>query len=90
MVVPCVQVPPGLTLCQKELGSIAGQFVRLVNYNKQVRYSFSQCSGSGMFIHSGYRIRIFPSRIKGQKNSRSRIRIKELSIFNPRNFLSSQ
>jgi hypothetical protein len=31
-----VQVPPGLTLCQKELGSIAGQFVRLVNYNKQV------------------------------------------------------
>lgn len=31
-----MQVPPGLTLCQKELGSIAGQFVRLVNYNKQV------------------------------------------------------
>jgi len=31
-----MQVPPGLTLCQKELGNIAGQFVRLVNYNKQV------------------------------------------------------
>lgn len=31
-----MQVPPGLTLCQKELGQIAGQFVRLVNYNKQV------------------------------------------------------
>ena len=30
------QVPPGLTLCQKELGAIAGQFVRLVNYNKEV------------------------------------------------------
>ena len=32
-----LQVPPGLTLCQKELGNIAGQFVRLVNYNKQVQ-----------------------------------------------------
>jgi len=31
-----MQVPPGLTLCQKDLGQIAGQFVRLVNYNKQV------------------------------------------------------
>jgi len=33
---PGMQVPPGLTLCQRELGQIAGQFVRLVNYNKQV------------------------------------------------------
>jgi len=31
-----MQIPPGLTLCQKDLGQIASQFVRLVNYNKQV------------------------------------------------------
>eukprot|EP00088_Acartia_fossae_P069161 TRINITY_DN8954_c0_g1_i8.p1 TRINITY_DN8954_c0_g1~~TRINITY_DN8954_c0_g1_i8.p1 ORF type:complete len:591 (-),score=174.80 TRINITY_DN8954_c0_g1_i8:311-1939(-) len=31
-----MQVPPGLTLCQQDLAAIAGQFVRLVNYNKQV------------------------------------------------------
>jgi len=31
-----MQIPPGLTICQKELGQIAGQLVRLVNYNKQV------------------------------------------------------
>jgi len=31
-----VQVPPGLTLCKSDLGDIAGQFVRLVNYNKNV------------------------------------------------------
>jgi hypothetical protein len=31
-----MQIPPGLSLCQKELGQIAGQFLRLVNYNKQV------------------------------------------------------
>jgi len=31
-----MQIPPGLTLCQRELANIAGQFVRLVNYNKQV------------------------------------------------------
>lgn len=33
---PGMQVPPGLTLCQRELGQIAASFVRLVNYNKQV------------------------------------------------------
>lgn len=31
-----LQVPPGLTLCQRELASIAGNFVRLVNYNRAV------------------------------------------------------
>jgi len=31
-----MQVPPGLTLCQKDLAQISSQFVRLVNYNKQV------------------------------------------------------
>lgn len=31
-----VQVPPGLTICKSDLGEIAGQFVRLVNYNKNV------------------------------------------------------
>ena len=31
-----LQVPPGLTLCQKELAQIAGNFVRLVNYNRAV------------------------------------------------------
>jgi len=31
-----MQVPPGLSICQKDLGDIAGQFVRLVNYNKSV------------------------------------------------------
>jgi len=31
-----VQVPPGLTVCKDELGAIAGQFIRLVNYNKNV------------------------------------------------------
>jgi len=31
-----LQVPPGLTLCKSDLGDIAGQFVRLVNYNKKV------------------------------------------------------
>lgn len=31
-----MQVPPGLTLCQQDLANIAGAFVRLVNYNKQV------------------------------------------------------
>jgi hypothetical protein len=31
-----VQVPPGLTVCKADLGEIAGQFVRLVNYNKSV------------------------------------------------------
>eukprot|EP00095_Tigriopus_kingsejongensis_P012430 maker-scaffold924_size80766-snap-gene-0.15 protein:Tk12430 transcript:maker-scaffold924_size80766-snap-gene-0.15-mRNA-1 annotation:"t-complex protein 11-like protein 1-like" len=31
-----LQVPPGLTLCQRELGAIAGNFVRLVNYNRAV------------------------------------------------------
>jgi len=31
-----LQIPPGLTLCQKELASIAGAFVRLVTYNRSV------------------------------------------------------
>jgi hypothetical protein len=31
-----MQVPPGLSICQKDLADIAGQFVRLVNYNKSV------------------------------------------------------
>lgn len=31
-----LQVPPGLTLCQKELAQIAGAFVRLVTYNRSV------------------------------------------------------
>merc|ERR1712168_957957 len=31
-----MQVPPGLTICKSDLGDIAGQFVRLVNYNKNV------------------------------------------------------
>merc|ERR1712037_437696 len=31
-----LQVPPGLTLCQRELAQIAGNFVRLVNYNRAV------------------------------------------------------
>ena len=31
-----IQVPPGLTLCQRELAQIAGNFVRLVNYNRAV------------------------------------------------------
>ena len=31
-----LQVPPGLTLCQKELAQIAGSFVRLVTYNRSV------------------------------------------------------
>ncbi len=29
-----LQVPPGLTLCQRELAAIGGNFVRLVNYNR--------------------------------------------------------
>ena len=31
-----LQIPPGLTLCQKELAQIAGGFVRLVSYNRAV------------------------------------------------------
>lgn len=31
-----LQVPPGLTLCQKELAQVAGAFVRLVAYNRSV------------------------------------------------------
>lgn len=31
-----LQVPPCLTLCQRELGQIAGGFVRLVSYNRAV------------------------------------------------------
>jgi len=31
-----LQVPPGLTLCQKELAGVAGAFVRLVAYNRSV------------------------------------------------------
>lgn len=31
-----IQVPPGLTICKNDLGDIAGQYVRLVNYNKSV------------------------------------------------------
>merc|ERR1719225_1290687 len=30
------QVPPGLTICKNDLGTIAGQFLKLVNYNKEV------------------------------------------------------
>lgn len=30
------QIPPGLTICKNDLGSIAGQFLKLVNYNKDV------------------------------------------------------
>ena len=31
-----LQIPPGLTLCQKELAQIAGSFVRLIAYNRSV------------------------------------------------------
>ena len=31
-----LQMPPGLTLCQRELAQLAGGFVRLVNYNRSV------------------------------------------------------
>lgn len=31
-----LQMPPGLTLCQRELAQIGGNFVRLVNYNRAV------------------------------------------------------
>ncbi len=31
-----LQIPPGLTLCQRELAQIAGAFVRLVTYNRSV------------------------------------------------------
>ena len=31
-----LQIPPGLTLCQRELAQIAGGFVRLVSYNRSV------------------------------------------------------
>jgi len=31
-----LQIPPGLTVCQKELAQIAGGFVRLVSYNRAV------------------------------------------------------
>ena len=31
-----LQIPPGLTLCQRDLANIAGNFVRLVNYNRAV------------------------------------------------------
>ncbi len=31
-----LQMPPGLTLCQRELAQIGGNFVRLVNYNRLV------------------------------------------------------
>eukprot|EP00092_Neocalanus_flemingeri_P051595 GFUD01060078.1.p1 GENE.GFUD01060078.1~~GFUD01060078.1.p1 ORF type:complete len:524 (+),score=140.01 GFUD01060078.1:207-1778(+) len=30
------QLPPGLTICKNDLGAIAGQFLKLVNYNKEV------------------------------------------------------
>jgi len=30
------QVPPGLTICKNDLGAIAGQFLKLVNYNRDV------------------------------------------------------
>jgi len=30
------QIPPGLTICKNDLGAIAGQFLKLVNYNKDV------------------------------------------------------
>jgi hypothetical protein len=31
-----LQIPPGLTLCQRELAQIGGNFVRLINYNRAV------------------------------------------------------
>eukprot|EP00096_Caligus_rogercresseyi_P001295 TRINITY_DN1204_c2_g3_i1.p1 TRINITY_DN1204_c2_g3~~TRINITY_DN1204_c2_g3_i1.p1 ORF type:complete len:505 (-),score=132.02 TRINITY_DN1204_c2_g3_i1:1035-2549(-) len=31
-----LQIPPGLTLCSKELGMIAGGFVQLISYNRSV------------------------------------------------------
>lgn len=31
-----LQIPPGLTLCQKELAQTAGNFVRLITYNRSV------------------------------------------------------
>jgi len=31
-----LQIPPGLTLCQRDLAQIAGGFVRLVSYNRSV------------------------------------------------------
>jgi len=34
------QVPPGLTICKNDLGAIAGQFLKLVNYNKDVFCEF--------------------------------------------------
>lgn len=30
------QLPPGLTICKNDLGAIAGQFLKLVDYNKEV------------------------------------------------------
>jgi len=30
------QIPPGLTVCKNDLGAIAGQFLKLVDYNKEV------------------------------------------------------
>jgi len=30
------QIPPGLTICKNDLGAIAGQFLKLVNYNRDV------------------------------------------------------
>merc|ERR1712038_1029213 len=30
------QIPPDLTICKNDLGAIAGQFLKLVNYNKDV------------------------------------------------------
>lgn len=30
------QIPPGLTICKNDLGAIAGQFLKLVDYNKEV------------------------------------------------------
>ena len=30
------QLPPGLTICKNDLGGIAGQFLKLVDYNKEV------------------------------------------------------
>ena len=35
-----LQIPPGLTICQKELAQIAGGFVRLVSYNRAVFNEF--------------------------------------------------
>jgi hypothetical protein len=75
-------VPPGLTLCQKELGSIAGQFVRLVNYNKQVRYGihFRSLADPGCFFIPDPGLEFFHpgSRVK-------KIQDQSLSIFSPRN-----